>query len=553
MRILFWQTKRSIQIVLAALALVAPLALVCGSRVQADETLPFVIQDSLHRTNLAISNLDALPAQVSILLYDNSGHLAAQSAVQVPSLGMVNLSEVVSYVFGYPYDLPFEGFVRLRSDARVAAFAAQIRKANGDPGIIAALPDDASNLLLPITTSIEPWSSTLAVVNLAPQATEVRVSLRDEGGVLLAERELSLEGGSQWVAPRIHSELGVDGVKGSLAVQSLDGAPLAAICRHTQTSTGEDVFQQPFDLRKSGRIFYVPFWSAANLRSSSVVLNNPNNQSASASLQIFTPEGMMLNDYSIHIPALGSAIVPETSFLAGQGGQAPYGIIRGTSTLPLSGLVIQSDLARGDTIHTNLLTEISPEILIPSVTQVSPYSSNLLLSNLGAGATWVDIHQRTADGLTAAVSKTWLPGQGSVYLDQVLTYLGIPSGYGPLYLRSLEGQPLAAFSQVSDADSGSRGAENLVDARPSASKRVGERITLRWQYPESEIPKMQEYRIYQADRIERNFQNVASVPATVLEYSMDLLHPGDFVLAVRAFDGVSESSPSNEVLVNVKP
>jgi hypothetical protein len=64
---------------------------------------------------------------------------------------------------------------------------------------------------------------------------------------------------------------------------------------------------------------------------------------------------------------------------------------------------------------------------------------------------------------------------------------------------------------------------------------------------------MQEYRIYQADRIERNFQSVASVPATVLEYSMDLLDPGDFVLAVRAFDGVSESSPSNEVLVNVKP
>jgi len=553
MRTLYWQSKRSIQIVLAALTLVASFAPVCGSLIQADETLPFVIQDSLYRTNLAMSNLDALPAQVSILLYDNSGHLAAQGAVQIPSLGMVNLSAVVSYVFGYPYDIPFEGFVRLRSDARIAAFAAQIRKANGDPGIIAALPDDASHFLLPITTSIEPWSSTLAIVNLAPRATVVRVSLRDEGGVLLAERELSLEGGSQWVAPRIHGELGIDGVKGSLAVQSLDGAPLAAICRHTQTSTREDVFQQPFDLRKSGRAFYMPYWFTANLRSSSVVLNNPNNQSASASLQIFTPGGMVLNDYLIHIPALGSAIVPDTSFLAGQGDQAPYGIIRGTSTLPLSGLVIQSDLATRDTIHTNLLTEISPEILIPSVTQVPPYSSNLLLSNLGAGATWVDILHRTADGLAATVSRTWLPAQGSVYLAQVLTYLGIPSGYGPLHLRSLEGQPLAAFSQVSDADSGSRGAVNLVDARPSTSKRVGERIKLQWQYPESEIPKMQEYRIYQADRIERNFQHVASVPANVLEYAMDMLRPGDFVLEVRAFDGVNESNPSNEVLVNVKP
>ena len=72
---------------------------------------------------------------------------------------------------------------------------------------------------------------------------------------LLAETERSLEGGSQWVASRIHRELGIDGVRGSLAVQSLDGAPLAAICRHTQTATREDVFQQPFDLRSPAQCF----------------------------------------------------------------------------------------------------------------------------------------------------------------------------------------------------------------------------------------------------------------------------------------------------------
>jgi hypothetical protein len=214
---------------------------------------------------------------------------------------------------------------------------------------------------------------------------------------------------------------------------------------------------------------------------------------------------------------------------------------------------MQSDLATLDTIHSNLLTETSPELLIPSVTQVSPYSSNLMLSNLGRGPTWVDILHRTVDGLATAVSRTWLPAQGTVYLDQVLTYLGMPSGYGPLHLRSIEGQPLAAFSQVSNADSGTRGGVNLVDARPTTSKRVGDRITLQWEYPQTEIPKMQEYRIYRADRMGRNFENVASVPASVLEYSMDLSVPGDFVLAVRVFDGVNESNPSNEVLVQVKP
>jgi hypothetical protein len=157
---------------ICALSLAGHLTLVCASGLQADQTIPLVIQDSLYRTNLAISNLDSLPAEVSILLYDNAGHLAAQGSVQLSSLGIISLKEVVSFVFGYPNSIPFEGFVRLRSAARIAAFASQIRNANGDPGIIAAVPDDARHFILPITTAIEPWSSTLAIVNLPARARQ---------------------------------------------------------------------------------------------------------------------------------------------------------------------------------------------------------------------------------------------------------------------------------------------------------------------------------------------------------------------------------------------
>ncbi len=250
---------------------------------------------------------------------------------------------------------------------------------------------------------------------------------------------------------------------------------------------------------------------------------------------------------------MGSVIVQDAEFLAGREGQLPYGIIRGTSSLRLSGLVIQTDLATHDTVHTNLQTEFSPEILIPSVTQVSPFSSTLLVSNLGDSATWIDITHRTEDGTSTAVSRTWLPAQGSVHLNEVLTLLGVPSGYGPLHLRSVEGQPLAAFSHVSNANNGVRGAVNSADTRPSASRRVGDRITLRWDYPHSEIPKIHGYRIYRADRIKRKFQKIASVPTDVLEYSIDMMEPGDFVLTIKTFGSAEESSPSNEVLVHVIP
>ena len=74
MRLLHWHSKQPIPIsrmqAVAALALIASLGLVRSSRIQADETLTFIIQDSVYRTNLAINNLDADPAQVAMFLYD---------------------------------------------------------------------------------------------------------------------------------------------------------------------------------------------------------------------------------------------------------------------------------------------------------------------------------------------------------------------------------------------------------------------------------------------------------------------------------------------------
>ncbi len=85
---------------------------------------------------------------------------------------------------------------------------------------------------------------------------------------------------------------------------------------------------------------------------------------------------------------------------------------------------------------------------------------------------------------------------------------------------------------------------NSVDTRPSVSKRVGQRMTLQWQYPEAEIPKIQEYRIYRADRIERNFQKIASVPINVLEHTMDATEPGDFVLRSKRLTVSQNPTPA---------
>ena len=85
------------------------------------------------------------------------------------------------------------------------------------------------------------------------------------------------------------------------------------------------------------------------------------------------------------------------------------------------------------------------------------------------------------------------------------------------------------------------------------SKQVGQRLTLQWDFPPAETPSIQEFRIYRADRLERRFERIASVPAHLLEYTLEALEPGDFVFTIRAFNGIEESDPSNEVLLQVRP
>jgi hypothetical protein len=138
-------------------------------------------------------------------------------------------------------------------------------------------------------------------------------------------------------------------------------------------------------------------------------------------------------------------------------------------------------------------------------------------------------------------------------LDKVLASLRVQAGYGPLALRSIGGEPLAAFSHVMNTENGARGSLDWTDLRPSVSKRLGERVTLHWQYDSAEARKILEYRIYRADRAARNFRMIDRVPPNVLEHTLDARDTGTFVLAVRAFDGARESLSSNEVLLEVKP
>ncbi|HEU0007525.1 MAG TPA: CHRD domain-containing protein, partial [Terriglobia bacterium] len=86
------------------------------------------------------------------------------------------------------------------------------------------------------------------------------------------------------------------------------------------------------------------------------------------------------------------------------------------------------------------------------------YVSSLVVANEGRSEATVVIRARDASGAAGdqglAVS---IPAGGFFYTDDILAALGIPSGFGPLEIRSTNGQPISAQSLVVSA-SANRGA-----------------------------------------------------------------------------------------------
>jgi len=100
-----------------------------------------------------------------------------------------------------------------------------------------------------------------------------------------------------------------------------------------------------------------------------------------------------------------------------------------------------------------------PRLAIAAVSNLGGrYVSSLVVSNEGRAEATVVIRARDSSGAAGdqllAVS---IPAGGFFYRDDILAALGIPDGFGPLEIRSTNGQPISAQSLVVSA-SANRGA-----------------------------------------------------------------------------------------------
>jgi hypothetical protein len=519
------------------------------------ETIPCVIKNADYRTNLGVNNLESSEANVSLLLYDNAGKRLAERTIKVPARGYFNATDLVSYALGSPFASALEGYLRLDSTSRITAFASQIDNRNNEPLFLQSVNAGSSHLYFPQITSQGSWKTFLAIVNLSSTAGQIQLTCRDSAGQVFLTAQKSLAARAQWVVSDFYREMAIPDQEGTLEIETSSGILLAAIAR--LISSGEQVqtsLVPVFDLNGAAEMLNLPYVIAKASESLQILLHNPGQQQIDARLLTYDSNGRLLRSTEGSIPSKGTLSFGQEKIFPSGTNTAPYGLIQATSEHPIIGVAVTTAESSGNRNYTPFVPEGSPELLIPAAIQSPPFFSRLLVVNLTQSPAWVRMQIRNSEGVTAGRPfDSSIPGLGALKLDQVLPVLSITDRFfGPLSVTSLQGQPLVALSQISTSPGAPGGGLAILDKRPVTRKKIGDLVTLRWDYDPGKQSAISEFRIYRSKRGNRVFARITALPATELEYRTEVPEPGEYCYVVKAFDGKRESVPSNEIIVAVE-
>lgn len=152
---------------------------------------------------------------------------------------------------------------------------------------------------------------------------------------------------------------------------------------------------------------------------------------------------------SVHVPARGFVQLPNVNNLLGVG---PLGVARLDTDQHVEAFVSTIENATNTPYVIPMMSK-GTRLAVAAVTNLGGrYVSSLVVSNEGRAAAMVDILARDISGaVSGQLTGVTIPAGGFFYRADILTTLGISSGYGPLEIRSTNGQPVSALSLVVNA------------------------------------------------------------------------------------------------------
>jgi hypothetical protein len=201
--------------------------------------VPFVVETSGFHTNLGLTNLTANAATATVQFIDQSGGAVASKEYTAPANGLFQVGNVLRDLMGSASTPNRQGYLLVESAQTISAWATPIDNVTLDPSVVQGMRGKGPRVIVPTSTSMGSFTTSLTVLNDANAANTVQIRLRDPGGTIRATRSITLAPYGFLQTENVHAFLGVTGMFGPIEVRSTNQAPLnlVAIARVSASVT----------------------------------------------------------------------------------------------------------------------------------------------------------------------------------------------------------------------------------------------------------------------------------------------------------------------------
>ena len=193
--------------------------------------LPFAFDTEALRSNLGITNIGSVEANLQIELRDANGNVTASGATKVSAHGLKQLNNINRVLLGSDQVTNTLGSLRVMSDQPFSSFISVIDNSSNDPGLQVGRSGGFPKLLINSATNTGAFRSRLAVLNLGNTRAVVKLTARsNETGEVLATKEgIFIELNGFFYTDDVFGEMGVENNFGPLEIESPNLQPLVGV------------------------------------------------------------------------------------------------------------------------------------------------------------------------------------------------------------------------------------------------------------------------------------------------------------------------------------
>jgi len=187
--------------------------------------IPYVVDDDSFRTNLILTNMTANQATVTVTFVDASGTVIGSKDYTIVGNGRIQLSNVLRDILESTVPTHKTGYLQVESTQSLSMATTPIDNSTNSSSVVQGTRGRGTHLLLPSSTSVGAFKTTLTMVNDDKSQNEIEIKLRDDSGTTRVIKSVSLAPYGFFHVEDVHSFLGVSGAVGAIELRSSGSNP----------------------------------------------------------------------------------------------------------------------------------------------------------------------------------------------------------------------------------------------------------------------------------------------------------------------------------------